>query len=401
MMTERKTETRFVGRDRQSHVRTDREVNRLKNDTFRSGAESKGTHSPETAGGSHSKRKSLAAMQRELHDLKKRTERRRAETEEDGSAAAVSNKELQTAKASAEGTANFAVREAGKKRKEKQLLNAKTKKAEAGTAKKKKAGTAGKEAALLNQSKKKAEKEAAKKGAEAVASTNTVTRVAMISGKAAGAVKSFISFNWLQKAEESGTAAASNSSPMIAAVAVVLVIILSMAVFLPALPVVLASALGDEDTTPGQIGVSANKHSEGYGSKNIYNEPQCTWYCWGRVYEVYGIEMPGAGNGGEWAKNLKGTYKTYSVSEIASNPEMAVGTVVSIKGGSTVLSKLYGHCVFVEKVEDGRIYYSDWGATYKRKGISFPHTGSFSVGSSSACGGTIQGFIAPTKPAGG
>lgn len=392
-MANRKSETRVVG-DNKTHVRTEEEVSRLQNASFRTEKAKVSTHKQ--------KRKTLATLQKEIYSLKNRSKNFQRENTEDASSNTISNKEIETAKATAQSSAKYATQVAEKKAK--QLLNdKKTSSTKASTTKRasQTASTTKKGKALLNQTAKKAEKETTRKSVEAVASTNTVTRVAMLAGKTASTVKSFISFNWLQKAEEAGPSFASNSSPVILAVGIILIVILSISISIPALPVILASALGEEDTTPGKIGVSANRSNEGYGSKNIYSSPQCTWYCWGRVYEVYGIEMARGGNGGDWYNNLKGTYKTYSVSDIAKNPEMAVGTVVSIKGGSTVLSRKYGHCVFVEKVEFGRIYYSDWGSTYQLKGVSFPHSGSFSVGTSSACGGTIQGFIAPTKPLGG
>jgi len=94
----------------------------------------------------------------------------------------------------------------------------------------------------------------------------------------------------------------------------------------------------------------------------------CTWYAWGRAWEITGSEPNDAGfigNGYEWweANKKSGKY------EYGSKPR--VGSIAVWKselpnsGGS-------GHVAIVEKIEDGKIYISEsmWhGVTFKYREI--------------------------------
>lgn len=102
------------------------------------------------------------------------------------------------------------------------------------------------------------------------------------------------------------------------------------------------------------------------GGKKINGN--CTWYAWGRAWEITGKKPTDAGfigNGYEWwkANKVSGKY------EYGSKPR--VGAIAVWKsdlpnsGGS-------GHVAIVEKIEDGKIYISEsqWhGSTFKYREI--------------------------------
>jgi hypothetical protein len=105
---------------------------------------------------------------------------------------------------------------------------------------------------------------------------------------------------------------------------------------------------------------------------------QCTWYCKGRVGEVLRINLNVTGNAGDWT----GTYSS-TANRVDANGN-ATGQTVTVhketsgsnpRSGSVAVFKFwvsdglgnadyFGHVLYVERVANGRVYYSD---SYKRR----------------------------------
>lgn len=99
------------------------------------------------------------------------------------------------------------------------------------------------------------------------------------------------------------------------------------------------------DAIVGSIDSPANLNSKGYQTPpNEFSRPQCTWYCYGRHYEVTGKKLKFSRNhdrnGGQWDDALVGK-------NLGSSPQP--GAIMVFEGGRGG----YGHVAFVEKVEDG------------------------------------------------
>ncbi|AOR23826.1 CHAP domain-containing protein [Clostridium taeniosporum] len=81
----------------------------------------------------------------------------------------------------------------------------------------------------------------------------------------------------------------------------------------------------------------------------------CTWYAWGRIWELTGkapIDVNFTGNGYEWWQaNLKtGKYKT------GNKPKVGA---LAVWKSSLAGSGGYGHVAVVEKIENGKVYISE------------------------------------------
>lgn len=92
--------------------------------------------------------------------------------------------------------------------------------------------------------------------------------------------------------------------------------------------------------------VEANLDGDAYQKDNPFTQAgyrgQCTWYCWGRVYETVGKRMP-TGNAQNW----------YSTTQFKKGTEPKIGAVAVFSGGA------FGHVAFIEKIENGKITYSE------------------------------------------
>ena len=99
----------------------------------------------------------------------------------------------------------------------------------------------------------------------------------------------------------------------------------------------------------GSYGVDLS--SAAYRGLNIYNSPQCTWYCWGRAYEKCGVSLPGFGNANNWyaAASSRG----YSVGTAPAANSIAVFRDV----GSATSG--YGHVAFVEAISGTTAYITE------------------------------------------
>ena len=114
------------------------------------------------------------------------------------------------------------------------------------------------------------------------------------------------------------------------------------------------------NSAQGNYGVDLE--SEGYVTninpfyrKHYWGE--CTWYCWGRAYEKCGVQLSWStndvfGNAKEWYNNAKAWADTHDV-------DYSVGTEPRTNSIAVSTSGYYGHVVFIEKIEDGQVYYSE------------------------------------------
>lgn len=81
-----------------------------------------------------------------------------------------------------------------------------------------------------------------------------------------------------------------------------------------------------------------------FAMSNLYG--QCTWYCWGRTYELTGISMPCRGNASTWYSTASSN--GYTVSQTPRENSIAVWN-----GGG------YGHVAFVESVSGSNVIISE------------------------------------------
>ena len=114
----------------------------------------------------------------------------------------------------------------------------------------------------------------------------------------------------------------------------------------------------------GQITDIADVTTEGYGSINPLSakyKGQCTWYCWGRVWEVWGVRAP-TRNADKWYDDWNGNKSSDRA---------------GAKAGSVLVLGSKKHVVFIEGVgEDGSVITSEGnygltsgnGACAKEKG---------------------------------
>lgn len=144
----------------------------------------------------------------------------------------------------------------------------------------------------------------------------------------------------------------------------------------------------------GSIDSPPNFSNKGYSSPpNPFDKYQCTWYCWGRIYETTGkapkFTVTSHRNGASWYSVLVGQ-------KLGKNPRP--GSIMCLKDNGSKTGQP-GHVAFVEKVENGgnSITISEGGNTYwgqgnrpkvqtiQRKGGTYSYKGK-----------TLQGFIMPS-----
>lgn len=148
--------------------------------------------------------------------------------------------------------------------------------------------------------------------------------------------------------------------------------------------------VGGGNAVSGSISNPPNLKNKGYSSPpNPFARPQCTWYCWGRIYETTGkaakFTTPSGRNGYQWYSKLIGQ-------KLGQNPRP--GAIMCLKDNNKSGSP--GHVAFVESVADGgsSITISEGGASFsslphvqtiKRKNGTYPYHGK-----------TCQGFVMPS-----
>ena len=125
----------------------------------------------------------------------------------------------------------------------------------------------------------------------------------------------------------------------------------------------------------------------GFPAKSFGKTGNCTWYAYGRVYELTGVQckftVSSGRNGGNWWKYLVGNHTQTPLP----------GAVICFKATD---SHPYGHVAVVESVDpDGTIHYSDDGSSYH----VHPHYGTLKRGAGGKytySGMTVQGFVIAT-----
>ncbi|MGN1338438.1 MAG: CHAP domain-containing protein [Candidatus Coprovivens sp.] len=103
----------------------------------------------------------------------------------------------------------------------------------------------------------------------------------------------------------------------------------------------------DSDSVPDWNNLDAWQNLNPY--VNGGNTGQCTWFAWGRFYEMYGYKGWSNGNGRDCARNLVNEHPDDFY--LSDTPE--TGSVFSYKGGT------YGHVGVVLEVKDGYITFQD------------------------------------------
>ena len=110
-----------------------------------------------------------------------------------------------------------------------------------------------------------------------------------------------------------------------------------------ALCLLLILSLSISASAIGSYGVDLS--SAGYSSTggNPFAYPQCTWYCYGRAYEKFGISLPMRGNAETW-------YDAASSSGFAVGTTPRVDSIVVLRGVGSATVGL-GHVAYVEAME--------------------------------------------------
>ena len=117
-----------------------------------------------------------------------------------------------------------------------------------------------------------------------------------------------------------------------------------------------------------------------------YNNGNCTWYAYGRAYEVYGKDpgLRGAGNAGAWYNYAKNNGFT-----VSSTPKAGSIICWSTDGNS-------GHVAFVEKVSGSSITFTESNYQYPNS-KAVPSWRSYTTTHPetycSNFGGKLQGYI--------
>lgn len=115
---------------------------------------------------------------------------------------------------------------------------------------------------------------------------------------------------------------------------------------------------------------AADLSSPGYNSPpNIYSRPQCTWYVWGRVNEVFGISLPNFGDAKDW----------YAYAENHPNDNWSVGKTpmtnsIAVFYDVGALTSGYGHVAYVESVNGDTIHISESISPLTEKSLNIMRT---------------------------
>lgn len=99
--------------------------------------------------------------------------------------------------------------------------------------------------------------------------------------------------------------------------------------------------------TLNDYGFGGPKYQYGYtyynSSSNIHGN--CTWWCWGRLYEAMGTMLPNYGDAFNW-------YSRYSGSKETNANNIQAGDIIVFSDSAV------GHVMFVEKVSGNTVYIS-------------------------------------------
>jgi surface antigen len=111
----------------------------------------------------------------------------------------------------------------------------------------------------------------------------------------------------------------------------------------------------DLDNSLGKVLASINSAAYTTTGGDRFNRGQCTWYCCGRAKEKYGVNLspllPAPANGGQWfSKIITNGYVT--------KRPAALGPVANCV--ASFAHKECGHVVYVEKVDNGFVYFTEY-----------------------------------------
>lgn len=102
-----------------------------------------------------------------------------------------------------------------------------------------------------------------------------------------------------------------------------------------------------KNTTLNDYGYGGPRYQYGYTYYNSSSryEGNCTWWCWGRLYETMGTALPNYGDASNW-------YNRYTGSKETNANNIQAGDIIVFTDGGA------GHVMFVEQVSGNTIYIS-------------------------------------------
>jgi surface antigen len=112
--------------------------------------------------------------------------------------------------------------------------------------------------------------------------------------------------------------------------------------------------------------VLANLSSSCYSSPNgdgRFLTPNCTWYCWGRANEKYGINLQftGDANACDWYNHVN--YDP-NIAKVSSSSTPITDSVAVFSGGS----EGDGHVLYIEAVRSDFTYYTEYNFIQSENG---------------------------------
>lgn len=98
-------------------------------------------------------------------------------------------------------------------------------------------------------------------------------------------------------------------------------------------------------------------------SNRSFNKNQCTWYCWNRASYQAGKQLSfnSSANAFQWLDAVD-----------QSNCQVVPGKVTPVRNSIAVYSGGsggYGHVLYIEAVENGRVYFTESNFTSGRDGV--------------------------------
>ncbi len=94
-----------------------------------------------------------------------------------------------------------------------------------------------------------------------------------------------------------------------------------------------------------------------------FTKPNCTWYCWGRAMEKYGVNLKftGSANAYQWYDHVN--YNP-NIAKVSSSSTPITDSIAVFSGGS----KGYGHVIYIEAVRSDYTYYTEYNFNQSENG---------------------------------